>query len=41
MARITWSRIARDELKEIIAHIHAESPAYARLFALRIRQRIA
>lgn len=40
MARVVWSRPARDDLKEIVSYIRAESPAYAKSFALRIHERI-
>lgn len=40
MGRIVWSRPATDDLKEIVSHIHAESPAYAKSFALRLHERI-
>lgn len=41
MARIVWSRVARDDLKAIISHIGADSPAYAKSFGLRLRERLA
>lgn len=41
MARIVWCRIARDDLKAIGSYIRADSPAYAKSFAFRLRQRIA
>ena len=40
MAQIVWSYPARDDLKEIVSYIHAESPAYAKSFALRLHERI-
>jgi addiction module RelE/StbE family toxin len=40
MARIIWSRVARDDLKAIVSYIRADSPAYAGSFALRLRQRL-
>lgn len=41
MARIVWSRVARTDLREIVAYIRADSPAYDRSFGIRLRQRIA
>lgn len=41
MARIVWSRPARDDLKEVVSYIKADSPAYAKSFALRLHQRLA
>jgi toxin ParE1/3/4 len=40
MARVVWSRVARDDLKGIVSHIRADAPAYARSFALRLNQRL-
>lgn len=40
MARIIWSRPARDDLKAIVAYIAADSLAYAKSFELRLRQRV-
>ena len=40
MARIVWSRVARDDLQAIVSSIRADSPAYARSFGLRLRQRV-
>ena len=40
MGRIVWSHPAKDDLKEIVSYIHAESPAYAKSFALRLHERI-
>jgi plasmid stabilization system protein ParE len=40
MARVVWSRVARDDLQGIIAYIRTDAPAYARSFALRLSQRI-
>ena len=40
MARVVWSRVARDDLKGIISYIRADAPAYARAFALRLNQRL-
>src|SRR5438132_117035 len=36
MARVVWSRVARDDLQGIIAYIRSDAPAYARSFALRL-----
>jgi len=41
MARVVWSRIARDDLQGIIAYIRTDAPAYARSFALRLNQRVS
>jgi addiction module RelE/StbE family toxin len=41
MARVVWSRAACADLKEIASRIRADSPAYAKSFALRLRQRTA
>ena len=40
MARIVWSRVARDDLGAIVSYIRADSPGYARSFGLRVRQRV-
>ena len=40
MARVVWSRVARDDLQGIIAYIRSDAPAYARSFALRLSQRV-
>jgi addiction module RelE/StbE family toxin len=40
MARVVWSRVARDDLTAIISYIRADAPAYASSFALRLNQRI-
>lgn len=40
MARIVWSRVAREDLKAIVSYIRTDSPAYAKSFALRIRHRV-
>jgi len=40
MARIVWSRVARDDLQAIVSFIRADSPAYAKSFGLRLRQRV-
>ncbi|MBI4198904.1 MAG: type II toxin-antitoxin system RelE/ParE family toxin [Chloroflexi bacterium] len=40
MARIVWSRVARDDLKAIVSYIRTDSPAYAKSFALRLRSRV-
>lgn len=40
MARIVWSRVARDDLKAIVSYIRGDSPAYAKSFALRLRHRV-
>ena len=40
MARVVWSRIARDDLRRIVSYIRADAPAYARTFALRLNQRV-
>lgn len=40
MARIVWSRVARDDLQAIVFYIRADSPAYARSFGLQLRQRL-
>ncbi len=40
MARVVWSRVARDDLKGIISYIRADAPVYARSFALRLNQRV-
>ena len=40
MARIVWSLVARDDLKRIVSYIRADAPAYARSFALRLKERV-
>ncbi len=40
MARLVWSRVARDDLKAIVSYIRNDSPAYAKSFALRLRHRV-
>ena len=40
MARVVWSRVARDDLQGIISYIRTDAPAYARSFALRLNQRV-
>lgn len=40
MARIVWSRVAREDLKAIVSYIRTDSPAYAKSFALRIHHRV-
>jgi toxin ParE1/3/4 len=40
MARVVWSRVARDDLKAIVSYIRADAPAYAKSFALRLSQRV-
>jgi plasmid stabilization system protein ParE len=40
MARVVWSRVARDDLRAIVSYIRADAPAYARAFAFRLNQRV-
>lgn len=40
MARVVWSRVARDDLRGIVSYIRADAPTYARSFALRLNQRV-
>jgi toxin ParE1/3/4 len=40
MARVVWSRAARDDLKGIISYIRTDAPAYAKSFALQLNQRV-
>ena len=40
MARVVWSRVARDDLQRILSYIRTDAPAYALSFALRLNERV-
>jgi plasmid stabilization system protein ParE len=41
MARIVWSSVAHDDLKELVAFIKkADSPGYTHTFGLHIQHRV-